>query len=69
MDFKLNEDFFDDIEQDEIINTDEIVIEPDEEKHTFAIYVDTLRDKEYNKTYINLQVHHLVRLKVNLQFF
>ena len=53
MDFKLNEDFFDDIDQDDIINTDEIVIEPDEEKHKIAICVDRLRDKEYNKTYIN----------------
>ena len=35
------------------INTDEIVNELDEEKHKFTIYVDTLRDKEYNKTYIN----------------
>ena len=53
MDFKLNEDFFDDIEQDDIINTDEIDNEPDEEKHKITICVDTLRDKEYNKTYIN----------------
>lgn len=53
MDFRLNEDFFDDIDQDEIINTDEIYNEPDEEKHKITICVDTLRDKEYNKTYIN----------------
>lgn len=53
MDLKLNEDFFDDIEQDEIINIDNIDIEPEEEKHKITICVDTLRDKEYNKTYIN----------------
>lgn len=53
MDFRLNEDFFDDIDQDEIINTDDIDDEPDEEKHKIVICVDTLRDKEYNKTYIN----------------
>lgn len=53
MDFKLNEDFFDDIDQDEIINTDEIDIEPYEEKHKITICVDTLRDKEYSRTYIN----------------
>ena len=56
MDFRLNEDFFDDIDQDEIINTDDIDDinnEPDEEKHKITICVDTLRDKEYNKTYIN----------------
>lgn len=56
MDFRLNEDFFDDIDQDEIINTDDIDDignEPDEEKHKITICVDTLRDKDYNKTYIN----------------
>ena len=51
--FRLNEDFFDDIDQDEIINTDDIDNELDEEKHKITICVDRLRDKEYNKTYIN----------------
>lgn len=53
MDFRLNEDFFDDIDQDEIINTDDIDNELDEEKHKITICIDRLRDKEYNKTYIN----------------
>lgn len=52
MEFRLNEDFFDDIEQDEIVNAD-IDNEPDEDKHNFVICVDRLRDTDYNKAYIN----------------